>query len=87
MTMYTEVTHRELELLVRVRGSLFLLGPLWAEKWDDFFDWSLAKEKTAALVQMPAGQRWRRWRNAAGECRTLVHRVRNDRHWPSSEIH
>ena len=37
MTMYTEVTHRELEVLVRVQGSLFLLGPLWADEVGGFF--------------------------------------------------
>jgi hypothetical protein len=47
VTMYTEVTHRDLELLVRVRGSLYLLGPLWAEKWDDYFDWSLQHQPSS----------------------------------------
>jgi hypothetical protein len=88
VTMYTEVTHRDLELLVRVRGSLFLLGPLWADEWEGFFDGSLRRPKAASIVQMPAGRRWlRHWREAAGECRTLVHRVQNDRHWPSSGVH
>ncbi len=63
--MYTEVAHRDLELLVRVRGSLFLLGPLWPDQWESFFDGSLVRPKAAAIVQMPAGRRRRHWRDAA----------------------
>jgi hypothetical protein len=38
VAMYTEATDRDLELLVRVRGSVYLLGPLWPEQWESFFD-------------------------------------------------
>lgn len=38
VAMYTETMHDGLELFVRVRGSLFLLGPLFDEQWQGFFE-------------------------------------------------
>jgi hypothetical protein len=35
VTMYTECGCNDLELFVRMRGSLFLLGPLFEEEWED----------------------------------------------------
>ncbi len=36
--LYSEAGHEELELFVRVRGSLFLMGPLFDDQWDELFD-------------------------------------------------
>ena len=38
IAFYTEVTHPLLEMFVRVRGSLLLLGPMSADEWDGFFE-------------------------------------------------
>jgi hypothetical protein len=45
VTMYTEMMHEGLELFVRVRGSLFVLGPMFDEQWDELFDrlWQMRK--------------------------------------------
>jgi hypothetical protein len=37
VTMYSEATHDDLELFVRLRGSLFLLGPVFDEQWEGVF--------------------------------------------------
>ena len=37
VVMYTEIMHDALELFVRLRGSLFLLGPLFDEQWEEYF--------------------------------------------------
>lgn len=37
MAVYTEVMHEGLELFVRVRGTLLLLGPQSLTEWDGFF--------------------------------------------------
>jgi hypothetical protein len=66
VTMYTEITHRDLESLVRVQGSLFLLGPMWPDQWESFFDGNLLRPKAASIVPMSAGRRRRPfWREAA----------------------
>jgi hypothetical protein len=38
VAMYSEAMHEGLELFVRVRGSLYLLGPLSDEQWEEFFE-------------------------------------------------
>ena len=38
VTMYTEATHEDLELFVRLRGSLYLFGPLFDEQWEEVFN-------------------------------------------------
>jgi hypothetical protein len=38
VAMYTEVMHDDLELFVRMQGSLFLLGPLYEEQWEELFE-------------------------------------------------
>jgi hypothetical protein len=35
--VYTERPHNALEVFVRMRGSLFLLGPLFDEQWGEYF--------------------------------------------------
>jgi hypothetical protein len=37
VAVYTETMHEWLELAVRVRGVLLLLGPLSSQQWEDFF--------------------------------------------------
>jgi hypothetical protein len=44
VAMYSEVMHDGLELFVRVRGSLFLLGPLSGLQWEEYFQRSLHLE-------------------------------------------
>lgn len=38
VAFYTEIMHPLLEMFVRVRGSLLLLGPMSDDEWDGFFD-------------------------------------------------
>ena len=44
VVMYTERMHDALELFVRERGSLFILGPLLAEQWKEYFEQIAAGE-------------------------------------------
>jgi hypothetical protein len=37
-TVYTERMHDDLELFVRLHGSLLLFGPLGGAEWESFFD-------------------------------------------------
>ena len=37
VAVYTEIMHKWLELAVRIRGVLLLLGPLSGQQWEDFF--------------------------------------------------
>jgi len=48
VAMYTETMHDDLELFVRMRGSLFLAGPLWNEQWEDYFERQLRNKITAS---------------------------------------
>ena len=50
VTMYTEKTNGDLELLVRVRGSPFLLGPMSEDEWDELFEQSLPYMRPAARL-------------------------------------
>lgn len=38
VVVYTEFPHEGLELFVRVRGVMFLLGPMEPEHWESFFE-------------------------------------------------
>ena len=42
VAFYTEIVHPLLEMFVRVRGSLLLLGPMNADEWDGFFEGMLS---------------------------------------------
>jgi len=54
VTMYTESMHDGLELFARMRGSLFLLGPLWDEQWEELFDRLLCTtNRPAAAPKLP----------------------------------
>jgi hypothetical protein len=57
VAMYTETIHDSLELFVRLRGSLFLLGPLYDEQWEEYFQRLLRIKKAALVSPIPAQQR------------------------------
>ena len=46
VAVYTEHMHEWLELFVRVRGALLLLGPMHSEQWDGFFEGVLRSIET-----------------------------------------
>ncbi len=47
VVMYTETMHDALEVFVRVRGSLFLLGPLFDEQWEEYLARLLGTKRVA----------------------------------------
>ena len=57
VTMYTEVMHDGLELFARVRGSLFLAGPLFDQQWEELFEWLLRTPEAAPVARSAASQR------------------------------
>lgn len=38
VVVYSEISNEYIEQFVRMRGSLFLLGPMLDDQWDDFFN-------------------------------------------------
>ena len=56
-TMYTEAAHDDLERFVRMRGSLFLLGPLSDQQWEDVFEYLLRAKRPLPAVRAPAPER------------------------------
>jgi hypothetical protein len=88
VAVYTERPHNAFEVFVRRHGSLFLLGPLFDEQWEEyFFRRQRARRRTAA--PMVARQRLRlaglfdrRERQHAwwSDC------VRAGAHWPGAEL-
>jgi hypothetical protein len=68
VSVYTEVMHEDIELFVRLRGSLFLLGPLLDEQWEALFEPLMRAERVRLA---PAGRR----PLAALEDPTLVERT------------
>jgi hypothetical protein len=59
VVVYTETMHDALEVFVRLRGSLFLLGPLFDEQWEEYFARLLRTRRVAPLAPIPARQRAR----------------------------
>ena len=57
VTMYTEAAHDDLELFVRMRGSMFLLGPLLDQQWEEVFECLLRAKRPLPVVRAPASQR------------------------------
>jgi hypothetical protein len=51
MTVYTEIVHEGLEMLVRRLGVSLLLGPMDVGEWDDFF-----VHKFPRTIRLPAAQ-------------------------------
>jgi hypothetical protein len=45
VSVYTEATNDDLELIARMRGSLFLLGPLFDEQWEEHLGRQLGLEE------------------------------------------
>jgi hypothetical protein len=56
VTMYTEGVCDGLELFVRMRGSLFLLGPLLTDQWDDVMESLLRGKRNVPIARTPATQ-------------------------------
>jgi hypothetical protein len=57
VVMYTERMHDDaLELFVRERGSLFILGPLLAEQWEEYFERLLRRKVAVPTVPVLLGQ-------------------------------
>ena len=56
VVMYTERMHDGLELFVRLRGSLFILGPLLAEQWEEYFEHVLRAKVAEPTEPVPLGQ-------------------------------
>ena len=89
VAVYTETTHDGLELFVRMRGSLFLLGPLVDEQWDELFERLLDTKETLSASWGPVAHRplplppldrveKRRTR--------FIRRCRASRDWPMTDI-
>jgi hypothetical protein len=57
VTMYSESAHDDLELFVRMRGSLFLLGPLLDQQWEEVLERLLHAKRPLPVVRVPAPQR------------------------------
>ena len=57
VVMYTETMHDALEVFVRVRGSLFLLGPLLDEQWEECLARLLGTNRVARVAPMFVPQR------------------------------
>ena len=59
VTMYTERMHDDLEMFVRVRGSLFILGPLFEQQWDELIERLLRTKGHPSVAQLLGQQRQR----------------------------
>lgn len=57
VTMYTEKMHDDLEMFVRVRGSLFILGPLFEQQWDELFERLLRTKNNSLATRLAMQQR------------------------------
>jgi hypothetical protein len=57
VTMYTERMHDDLEMFVRLRGSLFILGPLFEQQWDELLERSLRTKDSESATQRLMQQR------------------------------
>jgi hypothetical protein len=57
VAMYTETMHEDLELFVRMRGSLFLLGPLCDEQWEDLFEQLMRVHAASPVSRAAMAQR------------------------------
>ena len=54
VALYTETTHHGLEVFARLRGSLFLLGPLFDDQWEDVFQRLLCMQRALPAWRNPA---------------------------------
>lgn len=57
VAMYSEASDDGLELFVRVRGSLFILGPLFDEYWDEVFDCLSRRTRAMPALRAAASRR------------------------------
>jgi hypothetical protein len=87
--MYTETMHDALEVFVRLRGSLFLLGPLFDDQWEEYFARLLPNKRVAAVAPIPARQRSRFARSLdCGERQRAwwINRFRDGRNGPMTDM-
>ena len=59
VAMYTETAHDAMEVFVRMRGSLFLLGPLFDEQWEEYFSHPRLVRRAGSCAPIPARRRLR----------------------------
>jgi hypothetical protein len=89
VAMYSEAMHDGLELFVRVRGSLYLLGPLSNEQWEEFFERPL---RTKGIAPASWGRVPRRLTSASSHGRgerqpeRFIHRFRTGIDRPSNDV-
>ena len=57
VAMYTESMHDDLEVFVRVHGSMFLLGPLADRQWEELFERVSRTRKTLPGGRVPPRRR------------------------------
>jgi hypothetical protein len=89
VVMYTETMHDSLEVFVRLRGSLFLLGPLFDEQWEEYFARWLRTEHVAPVAPITARQRPRFARSldrAERQRAWLINRFRGDLNRPMTDM-
>lgn len=72
VTMYTEKMHDDLEMFVRMRGSLFILGPLFEQPWDELFERSLRTKDRHSASWL-----WMRQRQHSVDSKGRVERLRS----------
>lgn len=88
VTMYTEKMHDDLEMFVRMHGSLFILGPLFEQQWDDLIK-RLLRSKDNQSASRLLGQQRRHTVSSNGHkgrlLVRLVSRFRASLDWPFSD--
>jgi hypothetical protein len=88
VTMYTERMHDDLEMFVRTHGSLFILGPLFEQQWDEWIEpWLRTKDRQSA--ERLLRQRRQHTDGSNGHARWLrqrfVNRFRTNLDWPFTD--
>lgn len=88
VTMYTERMHDDLEMFVRMHGSLFILGPLFVQQWEELIEQAL-RTRDRELASRLLGQQRRRTAGLnvqGGRMRErLVNRFRASFDWPFAD--
>jgi hypothetical protein len=88
VTMYTERMHDDLEMFVRTHGSLFVLGPLFEQQWDELIE-QLLRAKGRQSAARVLGQQRRHTVGSNGHKgrlrERLVNRFRASLDWPVTD--
>lgn len=82
VAMYTETMHDDLELFVRMRGSLFFLGPILNEHWNDYFERQLPSIIPVPTMQSPPLFGISPWQRSR-----FVNRFRAGLGWPLTDAY